>query len=304
VAIVNRSVVSKQTKVLDEIHKVISLETDDLITEGSKACVTGLNDELVANNRFENVVKLDTTELTSFGAGVFPSALDWAQVEKICRDTKTDALFSLELFDADTKLNYFSSPGKINTIVGSIVAAQQNVTMNTLVKTGWRIYDPADKIILDESYISKELQFHGQGINPVVAASALIGKKEAVKQAANEAGHIYVGRIDPYWIRVHREYFVRGNSNLELAKRKAQTGNWDEAGNLWEKETSSSSYKVAGRACYNMAIINEINGDIDAAIQWAQKAYENYRVKIALSYVNILRNRKEKEEELASQGQN
>ncbi|MEJ0101567.1 MAG: hypothetical protein WDO19_02945 [Bacteroidota bacterium] len=41
-----------------------------------------------------------------------------------------------------------------------------------------------------------------------------------------------------------------------------------------------------------MAIINEINGDIDTAIQWAQKAYEDYRVKIALGYVNILRNRK------------
>jgi len=53
-----------------------------------------------------------------------------------------------------------------------------------------------------------------------------------------------------------------------------------------------------------MAIINEINGDIDAAIMWAQKAYEDYRVKIALGYVNILRNRKANNELLAVQNGN
>jgi len=166
------------------------------------------------------------------------------------------------------------------------------------------MYDPAGRVILDESYISKELQFSGKGINPVAAAEALIHKKEAVKQAGNAAGHIYAAKIDPYWIRVSRDYFVKGTNNFAIAKRKAQTGNWDEAGKLWEKETASSSSKVAGRACYNMAIINEINGDIDNAIQWAQKAYEDYRIKIALRYVNILRNRKANDALLTMQTNN
>ena len=304
VAIVNRSLASKETKVLNDIHRVISMESKSLVEEGGKACINGLNDELIANNRFENVVKLDTTELRSYGVGVFPSALDWSQVEKICRDTKTDALFSLELFDTDTKLNYSTSPTKINTGIISLPALEHQVNMNTLVKTGWRMYDPGGRVILDESNISKELQFYGKGINPVVAADALIGKKEAVKQVGNMAGHIYAAKIDPYWIRVNREYFVKGSDNLATAKRKAQTGDWDQAGDLWKKETNSSSRKVAGRACYNMAIINEINGDIDAAIMWAQKAYEDYRVKIALGYVNILRNRKANNELLAVQNGN
>jgi hypothetical protein len=71
----------------------------------------------------------------------------------------------------------------------------------------------------------------------------------------------------------------------------AQTGNWDGAASIWQQETTSASRKAAGRACYNMAIISEINGDLDGAIQWAQKSYENYNVRLALSYVNILRNR-------------
>lgn len=72
----------------------------------------------------------------------------------------------------------------------------------------------------------------------------------------------------------------------------AQTGNWDGAAKIWQQETTNADGKLAGRASYNMAIISEINGDLDGAIQWAQKAYENYNNRLALSYVNVLRNRK------------
>ena len=38
-----------------------------------------------------------------------------------------------------------------------------------------------------------------------------------------------------------------------------------------------------------MAIINEINGDLDSAIDWAAKAYADYKNKKALSYLKTLR---------------
>ena len=93
-----------------------------------------------------------------------------------------------------------------------------------------------------------------------------------VKEVASQVGQAYALRIIPFWIRVNRDYYVRGTDNFVIAKRKAQTGNWDDAGKLWEKETSSGDRKIAGRACYNMAIISEINGDLDAAIKWAQRS--------------------------------
>ena len=145
---------------------------------------------------------------------------------------------------------------------------------------------------MDEFPISESITFSSKGINPAVAASALVGRKDAVKQVGNTAGQVYADRIIPYWIRVSRDYFVRGNSSFTIATRKARTGNWNEAGSLWQKETTNPNGKIAGRACYNMAIISEINGDIDQAIQWAQKSYENYGIRIALHYTRILQNRK------------
>jgi hypothetical protein len=300
VVVVNRSRASDATQTIDAIHKVLSLESTELQTAGADASMHGLTDELMKNNRFAEV-KPFNRELKSFGAGVFPSALQWDSVEKICRETNTDALFALELFDTETKLNYNANPTQVNLGVTSLPAIQHNVNMTTFVKTGWRIYDPSSRIILDEYILGRDISFSGSGINPAVAASALVGRKEAVKTVGNKAGEAYATRILPYWVRVSRDYFVGGNDNFKTAKRKAQSGNWDGAAEIWKQETTNTDGKLAGRACYNMAIISEINGDLDGAIQWSQKSYEDYQIRLALHYLNVLRDRKRQNELLKSQ---
>jgi Family of unknown function (DUF6340) len=292
IGVVNRSLASDKTKVIDVVDKVFSMEGANLDKEGSISGINGLADELVKNNRFTDVKLLDNVKLSTNTPGLFPTPLAWDQVEKICRENNIDALFSLELFDTDSKISYAANTVSIKTPVGNIPAIEHQANMETLVKTGWRIYDPAERNLLDEDALTRQLSYYGKGINPVVAANALIGRKDAVKEVGDKAGHAYAFRIIPYWIRVTRDYYVKGTDNFVMAKRKAQTGNWNEAGGLWKKETGNPVGKIAGRACYNMAIICEINGELDNAIQWAQKSYENYNNRLALNYVNILRNRK------------
>lgn len=183
-------------------------------------------------------------------------------------------------------------------MVGGVPALAQQVNMTTLVKTGWRIYDPSSRNILDEYVLSRDLAFRG---SPMAAASAIIGHKEEVVKVGNQAGQAYAYRIMPYSVRVSRFYYVRGSSNFTVATRMARTGNWDGAAKLWQQETTNASRKVAGRACYNMAIISEINGDLNGAMAWAQKAYENYNNRLALSYVNVLRNRQSNDAVLKEQ---
>jgi hypothetical protein len=164
--------------------------------------------------------------------------------------------------------------------------------MFTTVKTGWRIYDPAGNNILDELTINRDLTFSATGLTPAIAASALINRKDAVKKVGAEAGAAFAERILPYKIRVTRQYYVKGTDSFKTAMRKARTGNWDGAGELWKIETANGNSKIAGRACYNMAIISEINGYLDIAIEWTVKAYEEHNNKKALDYKNILDNRK------------
>ena len=292
VGIMNRSLASKQTKILDAVDKVFSLEGANLDKDGSRESLLGLRDELMKNNRFTEIKPLNDADLRTVGAGVFPASLDWDQVDKICRDNNVDAVFALEYFDTDSRLQYAAAPAGINTPLGSVPAIQQRATMLTTVKTGWRIYDPSTRNLLDEFPLTQNISYTDGGINPAVLANVVVGRKQAVLDISNKIGHVYALRIIPYWLRVTRDYYVRGSDNFRIARRKAQTGNWDEAAQLWQQETKNPSPKVAGRACYNMAIISEINNDLDTAMRWAQKSYENYGIRLGLTYVRILQGRK------------
>lgn len=292
ITIVNRSLPLNENRVFDAADKILSFEGAALDKEGSNAGINGLATELSRNEKFTNVQVLTQTQFGNKVPSMFPTPLTWDEVEKLCEEHNSDALFSLELFDTDSKISYSAQPVKINTPLGKIPAMEQEANMLTNVKTGWRIYDLRSKYILDEFAIGRHLNYRARGINPVIAANALIGRKEAVKEVGTRTGEGYAQRVTPYWLRVSRDYYVRGTGNFAVAKRKAQTGNWDAAGKLWLDETKNGKRKVAGRACYNMAIISEINGNLDEAINWARKSYEDYNCKLALYYIRLLEQRK------------
>ncbi|PKP17450.1 MAG: hypothetical protein CVU05_15515 [Bacteroidetes bacterium HGW-Bacteroidetes-21] len=300
VGVINRSAPLKESKIMDGIDQVLSLETKNLDKDGSAECVSNLNVELQKNTRFSSVKMLNVTMKTS-GAGIFPAPITWDSVGILCKQNGVDALFVLELFDTDSKISYATHSTTVKTPLGDIPAIEHEATMKTLVKGGFRIYDGTNKTIISEYTMNRDHVASGRGINPVAAASALVGRKEAVKQIGGNMGIDYAQLILPYWINVTRDYYVKGTDNFKTAKRKAQSGNWDGAAELWKKETDNSKAKVAGRACYNMAIINEINGNLDDAIGWAQKSYEDYGNRLALSYVNVLRNRKARIDKLNRQ---
>ncbi len=301
VGIINRSIATDETKLLDVLDKALSLEGADLDKDGAWESITGLTEELKDNERFSEVRLLNDIDFKASRIGILPPPLAAGIVDSVCKVTNTDALFALERFDTDTRVNYSTRASKVDTPLGEIPVPEHDAAMETIIKTGWRIYDPVEKTILDEFNFAESLVFHGRGINPVVAVAALTGRKEAVREVSRNAGQSYAMRILPYRLRVTRDYFVKGTNNFRIAKRKAQTGKWDEAGDLWEKETGNPRMKIAGRACYNMAIINEINGYLDDALGWAQKSWEDYKTRLALRYVRILEDRKYKSELLEIQ---
>lgn len=293
VGIVSRTTPSEENKILNTIHQNRSGETLQLIKDASSESTSGLFNALIENNRFDSITLMKDVELKTPVSGTFASPLTWAEVEKIGKPSNIDLLFVLEIMDSELKIVPINTPTKIDNVTDVLNAAiQAQVNINTTVKTGWRIYDLKNKIILDEYPLTDNLSITANASTIINTTEAMLGRKEAIKQSANRLGRAYASRVIPHGITVTRDYYVKGSQNLKIATRKARTGNWDGAGELWLKDTESTKRKVAGRACYNMAILGEINGDLDLAITWAQKAYENYNNKLALQYVNVLRNRK------------
>lgn len=302
IGIINRSVASEKNQTIDKIDKIISLEGLHLDKEGAENAILGLQQELERGNRFETIERLEGQAEFEKGLGVFPAALSWEIVEKICADNEVDILFSLEFYDTDTAVDYEMAMVNIPNNLGIKAAVPgHRIQLNTVLKNGWRVYDPAGRRIVDEYISNDHVVSVGEGINPVRALEAIIGRKEAVLQVSSNLGSTYGRFTKPERIRVARDYFVRGSTNFKVAKRRAQTGNWDSAAELWNAELDSPKRKVAGRAYYNMAISNEINGDLDKAIEFASRSYSDYGTREALRYVNMLKRRVIYQQELERQ---
>ncbi len=292
IGIINRSLPSEGNKTADKIDQILSVEGLNLDKEGSTAAIIALKEQLQQNRNMEEIIIIDDTPNLRKGLGVFPTTLTWNEVEILCEQYKIDALFSLEFYDTDTKVNYTSTTMEIPNNLGvRVTLPAHELTLNTLVENGWRVYDPYSRRIADELVFSDHVVSSGKGINPIKAYEAIVGRKEAVLHQSKYMGMDYAQRLLPYKHRVNRDYFVRGTENFKIAQRRAQAGDWDGAAELWEMETTNRDPKIAGRACYNMAISNEINGNLDQALQWASKSYTDYNNNYALTYLNTLRYR-------------
>ena len=290
VGIINRSIPTDETKTLDALDRVLSLESADLDKDGAWESIAGVAGELRNNDRFSEVVLLNDIDFRSSRIGILPPMLSNSIADSICRVKGIDALFALERFDTDTQIST-SSAGSVETALGNIPFLGFQVTMETIIKTGWRIYYPAEASVLDEFSFVESLGFTAKGISLLAAGEALKDRRNAIREVSRNAGRTYAERILPYRLNVTRTYYVKGTDNFGIAKRKAQTGKWDEAGTYWEKETSNSKSKIAGRAWYNLAILSEINGDIDKAMELAALAWEDYKTRKALDYTRILERR-------------
>ena len=290
---INRTALTEEKQILEKVDQVLSAEGKNLDRDGAIKTMTGLIEELKRNDRFLDVRYLEDENLENSSFGVFPEAVSWEKIAEVCDRNNLEGLISLEYYDTDSRINYSTKQVNLQNPLGiKIPALEHHAAANTIIKTGWRIYDNNNKVIIDKFNITGQVATIGKGINPVSAASAITGRKEAVNQESYKIGQSYAQSIVPYNTKVTRTYYVRGNENFKLAKRKAQTGNWDSAAEIWMNETKSSKSKVAGRALYNMAIINEIDGQIERAITCAQRSYEDFDNKSALRYLNVLKNRK------------
>ncbi len=295
IGIINRSMPSEANKSVDQIDQILSAEGKLLDKEGAEATLIALS-EVLHNYWSYDELKILNVDNINKGLGVMPAVLSWDEVERICQEHEVDVLFSLALYDTDTRVSYQMTTMQVPNDLGiKIAVPAHELSLQTLIKTGWRIYDNKDRIVADQYATNGAVSTTGKGINPVKAYEAILNRKEAVLQRSMALGQNYALRLSPTNRRIARDYFVRGTDNFKIARRRAQTGDWQGAAELWEREINNPKPKIAGRACYNMAIINEINGNLKAAIDWASKSYADYRNKRALGYLNSLKFRQRQE---------
>lgn len=102
----------------------------------------------------------------------------------------------------------------------------------------------------------------------------------------------------PRWKQEERTLYIYGSDSLVEAGEYIVAEDWDGAIDIWYGLAEHKNAAIAKKAMYNLALASEIAGDINLAIEWTTKCYEQYHFKPALAYSEILEKRKEVEASL------
>ncbi|MFH2142629.1 MAG: DUF6340 family protein [Bacteroidota bacterium] len=300
IAVVNRSLPGEGSHVNNIIEGIVTGEGLFVDREASGNTVAGVADALVSSPRFKVTVPTGI-DLRGTGTAKWPEPLEWSVVKEICQKYSADALITLETFDSNVGRS-FSVVEKTKTVEGATVKYLEHLAkLDISIEAGWRIYYPTSNKILDQNVFVDHKFFDSAGLSKEEAEKKLPVSRYAIKDAGHFAGEMYAYRISPMWVWVSRSYYKKGNDDLKFAKFDVKASQWDKAKEKWLKYINDPDYKIAGYACYNMALASEIEGDLPKALEWAKKSYTDYRLKPALGYMRTIEQRMRDQEKLKEQ---
>jgi len=294
IGIMNRSLPEKGNLFNNILEGFISGESivadREATLYGIRNCVSTLNN----NPRFK-ATSLEGEDYRGTGTKKFPVPLDWNEVDKLCKKYSVDAIVSLETFDSDIML----LPGTVQRTRKNKEGKDEKYTVYTAelrirTNAGWRVYDNVKKQMIDEQVFWDEKAWDSEGVSPDDALRKLPNKRAAINDAAAYSGQMLAFRISPKWLNASRYVYTKPKKEEAFVKGKelARSNQWKAAAEKWSAVTNYQDEKLAGRACHNMAVAAEMEGDLEAAIQWAEKGYKDKGFKKLSGYLNELKHRK------------
>lgn len=293
IAVVDRS--KPEKGFANFLEGLISGESIGQDRQGRENAVQGLISALARTPRF--TVKSTALELTGSrtGAQMMPP-LDWKEIQDICRRYDAQAVAAIESYDTDMNTIFSSRQsqvkGKDSTVT---VRTTFTATRNLRVHVGWRLYDPKNQVVLDETVISDANEDRGFGDTQQAATNNLESAYNITRTLSTQIGQKYGRRIAPVWTVVPRVYYTTakdaGKEPMEKADLYVKAGDWEEAAAIWRTLTEKKDQATAGRAAHNLALAAERNGNLPAALEWARKAYAKYGNKASQGYIRILEQR-------------
>lgn len=296
IGIVNTSSPEDQADVKDALQRRFTDEDLKLSAEGQTAAITGLREALQQDGRFDTIVFIEETPRVLLGLNTAPEKAAWQSIHNICETYSLDAVFALASYDTEThvkirKKSYLA----LDLIRVKNKVKGHEITVETLIENGWRIYEPGSQKVLDEFVFKGAIVSTGQGKTPTRALENLGSRYDDFVFQGREDGSNYGARLRPMKRKLIRQLYVKGSPHLEEAHAFTQNDDWENAVYLWEKDIAGSKVKPRSRASHNMAVWQEYKGQINTAMMWAKKADEIHSTRSSRAYIAILEARQQTE---------
>jgi hypothetical protein len=240
------------------------------------------------SGRYDMVIPLQRNLKRNPSYEMLPDTLRPDQVREICTNFNTDALMVLERFVTKVMALY-SEERPFYAIKGN--EGSFNATLDLKYSAFFRIYKPGAKTLVKEIELNDTIYWESADYTQEGLFSMLPSVKQALINVGIKVALDVDSKLSPTWIPEKRGYFLFEKKD-DQGQLFMDENKYDEAGKYWDEMAKSDNKKIRTKAEYNLALINELNGDIDKAIEYGLKSfYSHYRFQTE-TYLKKLEARK------------
>lgn len=234
------------------IRDKINLNIDSLAVS---TCLDTVASRLTNQGHFEQVQVLPVTTFSKIRVSdIKPAKAEW--YKSVAEKSGADVLVLLDMFSCFYSTNAAESSPEARVVTSNI----------------WSVYNAKNQQIIDRFSQIDTLYWNQLDENGNYQKVKIPDKKNAVMLAAGVIGMNYSKHILPAWTQVKRTYLSCNDPNFQKAMKFAQDNQWEQASRIWSGFVEGKSNLKKASAFYNLAVTSEMDGDIDKAIEFTDKA--------------------------------
>ncbi|WP_373018690.1 DUF6340 family protein [Muriicola sp.] len=261
-----------------------------LSREGTEAALEGLLAELQKDKRFDTVMILSKTASLWERESNETKTIPWRDLKNLCLQNQLDAVFSLAFYQTDTRImEKKSSMEELDMLRTRVVIPARELTLETLIENGWRIYDPFEEKVLDEIEVNEQVVTQAKGEDALNALRSMTDRADSLVSKSRGSGSAFGMRLKPSNKAVERQIYIKGSPLLVQAEQAVIDEDWLEAARLWQMDLNHEKPAIRAMACHNMAVLYEIKNDLDKALEWAIQARTHDDGKAHSQYLETLK---------------
>jgi len=159
-------------------------------------------------------------------------------------------------------------------------------------KLPWTIYLKGDttKYVYDQY----DDLYYGNSVYPEFFGSRE-KHKQLVENTAVYFGKTFGSKLIPSWRKTERSYYISKNIEMMKAEEFCRSGKWLKAAEIYRRYTQNKNKNISNIAKYNMALVCEMEGNIDAAIDWLNRSKSDHEDILVDHLINCARYSRELE---------
>ncbi len=197
------------------------------------------------------------------------------EIQQIADSTSADLLFSLDYFASVDRFDYI----KYTSFTG---------TESIFIIVLWNIYD-LNKQNLNFFYTKSDtITWNSRAEMLQYAKKMLPPRKDAILNAADIAGTRFAEFLVPHWIEVQRMYYHSNQVDLKKTDKLIKENKWLEAAKIWKANVNNPNKNIAAKSMFNLGLACEMEGNLDAAMDWTVKSFYVFGNKNEVHYTNCM----------------